>query len=177
VCKGGIGLASLGQPQDARDIHVVVNRAVGWYLLHHIAYKEKRLVLGRMPLGTSAALPIGGLELGDFAVTPVLPAQECSGEKVQEVRGELDAEATEVTIGCNLTLDSDDVVIKRLILEGKAASGITVDGDGATLNSDAGTIKAGTDMIEVRSRQDTDTDGYPAWEQPEDVRGGDRPAV
>jgi hypothetical protein len=113
------------------------------------------------------AVPCGALvHVGTQAVAQ---AQNCTAAKVAEVLAPATASADTVAIDCDLTLDSAAVVTKRLILKGEAASGVTVDCNGAMLNGGARTINANTDMIEVRSRRYTDANGLPAWERLEDV--------
>ena len=78
--------------------------------------------------------------------------------------------ASEVLVACNLTLGSGDVVTKRLILEGAAASGVKINCGGATLNGGRGTVNFGEDMLEIRSRSYVSAEsGRPRWERPENI--------
>ncbi|MBI4508737.1 MAG: right-handed parallel beta-helix repeat-containing protein [Deltaproteobacteria bacterium] len=84
--------------------------------------------------------------------------------------------STTVSVTCNLKLEPHDVVTRRIILEGSAASGVTVDCNNATINGGEGTINEGKDMIEIRSRKYSVTPlpGSPdqttnRWERPQDV--------
>jgi hypothetical protein len=128
------------------------------------------LVVGWMPPDTAAVLPIGGLEVGDFEVTPVLPAKNCSKEKMDEVRAPATEPEAAVIIDCDLTLRPDDVVSKRLILEGEDSSGVTIDCDGATIDVEAGAVESDY-IIEIRSVKsgDTNSDGFPSWSRPQDI--------
>jgi hypothetical protein len=72
------------------------------------------------------------------------------------------ASRSEVKLNCDLTLQSTHVVTKRLVLEGAAGSGITVRCNGALLDGDEGTVNAGKDMIEIRSRKVV-VDGGSRW--------------
>lgn len=100
-------------------------------------------------------------------IVPVIPSA-CSAEKLREVLEPATASASTVTINCNLTLQSTDVVTKRLIFEGDAASGLTFNGNGATLNGGEGTINYKKDMIEVRSKS-AFSNGTRTWQRPRNI--------
>jgi hypothetical protein len=93
----------------------------------------------------------------------------CSQNTMDEVLAPATIERRTVGINCHLTLRPTDVVTKQLILQGAAASGVTLDCRGALLDGGLGTVNAGRDMIEVRSRKVTDAAGVVTWDRPEDV--------
>jgi hypothetical protein len=77
----------------------------------------------------------------------------CSGEKIEEVLALASRSASSVSINCDLSLEPNQVVTKRLIFEGPEASGVTTDLNGAILNGGTGTYNEGRDMVEVRARE------------------------
>ena len=83
-----------------------------------------------------------------------------------EVRAELVSKAPPVSIelGCNLLLEPGDRVFTKIVIIGSAASGVTLDCNGATLDGGAHTQNDGRDMIEIKSVL---IEGK--WSRPEDV--------
>ena len=109
---------------------------------------------------TTSAFTFAGNIGVDLAILPeVQPAHKppCSDRLHGKVRAPATGSAPEVYIDedrCTLTLDRSDVITKRLIFEGASASGVTVEGNGATIDGGPGRFNAGRDMIEVRSMPD-----------------------
>jgi len=75
-----------------------------------------------------------------------IPKPPCSEQKTAEVRARAGAlrhdgsfEPASVFIDCSLTLRSSDVITKRLVFKGARASGVTVEGNGATIDGGPGT--------------------------------------
>ncbi len=97
-----------------------------------------------------------------------LPAP-CGEAKLAEVLAPATAETRAVSIACQRTLRPEHVVTTQLILQGPAASGVTVDCNGALLDGHEGSVNGGRDMIEIRSRKTTDAAGTPSWARPENV--------
>jgi len=97
-------------------------------------------------------------------------ASSCSSEKVAEVLSPADSSSPVVMIDCSLALKGSNVVTKRMIFEGTAASGITLDCNSAMIDGGEGRPNHGRDMIEVRSRRspDSSTGGW-RWDRPEDI--------
>jgi len=100
------------------------------------------------------------LELEPERPDPFPEVGECDSDWVQnEVLAAATSEAREVRIDCDLTLDAEDVVTKRLIFE---TSGVNVDcnsaaitgGDGS--DDSANNVNFRRDMIEVRSPSSLD---------------------
>lgn len=82
----------------------------------------------------------------------------CSPEKVNEILAPATASDSEVYIDCNLNLKGTDVITKRMIFEGEAASFVTLNCNGALINGG----------IEVKSK--TYRDGsIRKWERPKNV--------
>lgn len=83
---------------------------------------------------------------------------DCSPEKVNEILAPATASDSEVYIDCNLNLKATDVVTKRMIFEGEAASFVTLNCNGALINGG----------IEVKSK--TYMDGnIRKWERPKNT--------
>jgi len=68
------------------------------------------------------------------AVSTLAARVACSATKLAEVRQPASAAKPSVAINCNLALAPGDVITKRLVLDGAAARGVTVDCNGATLD-------------------------------------------
>ena len=94
---------------------------------------------------------------------------DCCCEKLAEVLAPATDSINTVKINCNLTLKRGDVVTKRMIFEGPAASGVTVNGNGATLFcGKKDSVNYNKDMIEVRSKSYI-VNGKRRWERPEGI--------
>ncbi|MEO1232461.1 MAG: right-handed parallel beta-helix repeat-containing protein, partial [Myxococcota bacterium] len=108
-------------------------------------------------------------------------APDCSADFVESLRTPLDAferhpDGTFVnrefkSVRCNLTLRPDDEIFYRLIVKGSAASGVTIDCNGALINGWVGPNyntedRRSTEMIEINSiaRQPE-----PSWDGEYDV--------
>lgn len=89
----------------------------------------------------------------------------CSAAKMAEILAPATASKSTVKVDCNLRLKSTDIVTKRLIFEGSAASGITCNCNGATLDGSKGKVNYNRDMIEVRSKKT----GATTWARPENI--------
>ena len=77
--------------------------------------------------------------------------QECSYEKLVQVLAQPEDEQDFEVIDCHLNLSPNDIVKKRLILEGESASGVNVNCNGATLDGSDGVLTEDHDRIEIRS--------------------------
>ena len=91
----------------------------------------------------------------------------CDTAKMDEVRGPVTEQKSSVRINCNLMLEPGDKITRKLIFEGTAASGITLNCNGATIDG-TGTRNAGGDMIEVRSKSSFEGN-VRVWKRPENV--------
>lgn len=136
----------------------------------------------RDPEANAAALSggvINSVVLPQIELTPERgPAQPCSPQKVAEQLAALRAPATAaapaVKIECSLTLRSSDVITKRLVFLGDAASGVTVEGNGATINGDRGTFNYNLSnaalMVEIGAEEYRDpATGARHWKRPVNV--------
>jgi hypothetical protein len=94
-------------------------------------------------------------------------AGPCSEETVQSVL-ESSAGDDEIVVNCSLDLPSDAVVTKRLIVEGKEGSGVTINCHGAVIGRVPRLPQEAPDMILIRS---TGTGGPSSgtWSRPTDV--------
>ncbi len=99
---------------------------------------------------------------------PKIVKPDCSPEKVNEILAPATASDSEVYIDCNLNLKGTDVVTKRMIFEGEAASFVTLNCNGALINGGKGTLNFNNAMIEVKSK--TYRDGsIRKWERPKNI--------
>jgi hypothetical protein len=73
--------------------------------------------------------------------------------------------SAEVKIRCSISLAAGEVIDKRLILEGTAATGVVVDCNGAVIDGGPGSVNQGLDMIEIRSEKQ----GNSRYDRPENV--------
>lgn len=84
----------------------------------------------------------------------ITPKPPCGTQKVKEVRATATKTRSEVDINCSLTLAASHVISKRLVFDGPAATGVTVECNGARING-FGTPnhKPGVNwaMVEIRS--------------------------
>ncbi len=109
---------------------------------------------------TLQPLPSSGI-----LVQPVLIKAACDSIKMAEIRAKATADNSSVNIDCSCTLKAGDIITKRLIFEGSAASNVVFDGNDAQLNGGPGTVNAGKDMIEVKSAS-TFSNGVRTWQKP-----------
>ncbi|AWB25352.1 right-handed parallel beta-helix repeat-containing protein [Methylobacterium currus] len=78
------------------------------------------------------------------------------------------AEDDDVRLTCSLRLSPGDRVLKRLVIEGAAASGLTLDCAGATLGRAGEPAHLGAYTIAIRSRPPARPGG--TWDRPADIR-------
>lgn len=78
-----------------------------------------------------------------------------------------DAGETEVSLTCSLRLAPGDRVLKRLVIEGAAASHLTLDCAGATLGMAGEPAHLGAYTIAIRSRPPAHPGG--GWDRPSDI--------
>lgn len=105
----------------------------------------------------------------DAVVTPSI----CSEKKILEVRDTNISRKSYVVIDCNLTLDSPRIIRKRMLFQGRSASGVTVDLNGSTVDcGKKGTVNYEKYMIQVMSTSiDTiiGNEKVRLWQRPENV--------
>ncbi|MCP4134497.1 MAG: hypothetical protein GY754_26220, partial [bacterium] len=92
----------------------------------------------------------------------------CSSKKMQEILAPAKKAGHAAVVDCNLNLKKNNVITKRLIFQGKNATGVTMNCNNALLNGGYGTHNKGKDMIEVRSIR-RNRNGVNTWERPERV--------
>lgn len=120
-----------------------------------------------------------GVEAATLPEIQIAPKPQCSAAKLAEVRARAGAlrhdgsfEPKMVFIDCSLTLSSSDVITKRLIFEGARASGVKVEGNGATIDGGSGQPNYkpadAQNMVEFISKRLDSTDVH--WEHPENVK-------
>lgn len=126
-------------------------------------------------VGTFLASPVNTHNLKRTDAFVISPAQEMpaahtrSLDKIAEIRQKAGkANGTSVLIDCNVKLDPRDRITKRLIFEGPSASGITFDGNGATIDGGPGSVNYQKDMIEVKSEVRGEGEDR-EWRRPENI--------
>jgi hypothetical protein len=96
----------------------------------------------------------------------------CNRNQVHEVLAHATDEAQEVEVDCDLSLPRGALVTKRLVLRGNAASGVTIDCNGGTIDGSAvpelANTNAGTNMILIRSAGVGEAWNH-SWTRPVDV--------
>jgi hypothetical protein len=133
-----------------------------------VAWRPRCLLL------SLALVPIGMTGAGcSVEEEPAKPAAECSDAKVDEVLGHASVQDPDVVVNCSLTLTSTFSLTKRLVVQGEAGSGVTIDCNGATINGQgipavAGENASTRDMITVKSTGSGDARD-PSWSRPTDV--------
>jgi hypothetical protein len=161
-----------------------------------LSFIPEKLVLGGvLSLGwllpiTASAQPVSASQpgstverrAGDLAPLPSSPDRHakppCSPQKIADKIAELHAPTTdkassEVRIDCSLML-SGEIITKRLLFMGDEASGVTLDGNGATIDGGPGTFSYNpTDaalMVEIGSEEFPDpASGERRWKHPANV--------
>ena len=100
------------------------------------------------------------------------PASACNSETLTKVLQRATSDDPKVIVDCNLSLPANSIITKRLIVQGSAGSGVTIDCNGATIDGSAvpelQQANTKTDMIQINS---TITGHYPnlRWSRPADV--------
>jgi len=113
--------------------------------------------------GACGTVCAAGQVCDEGVCTTPAQASPCDSDTVAEVLAPATAQAPTVSLDCSLALDSDDVVTRKLVLEGPEASGVTVDCGGGTLRT---TLSAGgPDFVSIRSRKT----GESTWARPTDI--------
>jgi hypothetical protein len=120
------------------------------------------------PTSTPTSTPTQPSPTVQPSSTPT-PDGNCSPAKLSEVVTPATSNSSWVSVDCNLNLEKNHRVTKRLILEGADASNVTIDCHGATIDGGEGTVNEGKDMIEIRSHKFIDRGGNPQWERPENI--------
>lgn len=96
-------------------------------------------------------------------------AAECSAAKYDQVLAPATASASHVYVDCDLHLEPTDRITKRIIIQGEAASGTTIQCNGATIDGGPGTVNQGNTMIEIRSVAPEGDQLANPWSRPENV--------
>lgn len=95
-----------------------------------------------------------------------LSSAACDANKLAEILAPATEASSSVLINCSATLPKGKAISKRLVFRGTAASGVSFDCNGSTLN-EAG-VNSGKDMIQVLS-QKIQKNGVVSWSRPSDV--------
>lgn len=122
-----------------------------------LAWTSRLETVRIIPLATLLLLPLPALTHA--------AAQDCSDARISQVLAPATSLNRSIELDCNLRLSPADIVTKQLVLRAPAASGVTLDCGGATLQAAAG-LAAGL-RISVISRPSADTDAE--WIPVEDV--------
>jgi parallel beta-helix repeat protein len=94
---------------------------------------------------------------------------DCDTVKMAEIRAPANSSSSEVIIDCNLHLRRNDNITKRLVLRGTAASNLTIDCHGGTINGGDGTFNYAhrNDKYMIWVKSERRDDGR--WSRPENV--------
>jgi Right handed beta helix region len=117
-------------------------------------------------LGCVAAL--GGCKPGTPQQPPPREHKDCAHDPAS-VAAVAAPGATDFLVSCNVTLNGDERITKRIIFEGDAGSGVTFDCNGAAIDIRTEAVRNDSDMIEIRSVSRTDEAGNVTWERPRDI--------
>jgi hypothetical protein len=99
-------------------------------------------------------------------------------KQLKSVRAKADANHTYVSVSCDLDLKSTDTITKQIRIEGSAASGITIDCNGATLDGAGTPAATQASRIQITAKRSFDTNKfcitesngrYCAMDRPEDI--------
>ena len=115
-------------------------------------YRKVRIE-GYVSITNRNSAPENDVAIDDSAPTIPINTTECSTQKLQEILAPATTASSYVKIDCNLTLNRNDVVTKRLIFEGSEASGVTCDCNDAKLDGGKNKVNYRKDMIEVKSKK------------------------
>ncbi len=103
----------------------------------------------------------------------VNPSLLCSAEKRAEILEDAESSGKlTVEVNCSFNLAPTDVVTKRLILTGSAASGTVINCNGAKIDHSKkgpGSINSGTDSIVIRSKRTSETCPNYSFDRPTDI--------
>ena len=96
--------------------------------------------------------------------------RDCSKEKMDLIKAKPTSEEDAyIRIDCNCNFTSNDIITKRLILEGHNANNVIINGNGATIDGGPNNkYNAGSDIIQVKSKAFLDGKIW-RWERPENV--------
>jgi Right handed beta helix region len=107
---------------------------------------------------------------------PAPSAPDCTNEQVREVLQLATRDEAEIVVNCNLTVPSNFVITKRLIVQGREGSRVTINCEGARIDgskvSDDELSQENAqhkDMILVRSTSDGGDIWNSRWSRPTDV--------
>jgi len=106
-----------------------------------------------------------------IAIIPLLAypgtadAKACSARIVSALRQPATKQDASIELRCDLTLEPDDVITKRIFVSGEKASDITLDCNGGTLDGSRGTVNFGKPSVLIRSISDK----AGGWSVPGDV--------
>ncbi len=105
------------------------------------------------------------------ATTAIVLDNSCPGSFIDSVLELATNNDSEISISCNLTLRPGQYVTKRLIMEGSAASNITVNLNGATLMPAKDVSYRGPDRVEIRSieTREKDNENFSIFDNPENI--------
>ncbi|MEX2494293.1 MAG: hypothetical protein WD425_21345 [Nitrospirales bacterium] len=143
LLQDGTGLESVGTKSGIRP------RGLN---LAFVSKLSKAKTLSARP-NISLPGPVGQMSLS-------LSPKPCDSEKIKKVRAKAGSEWEAESIDCQLKLEKNWTITKKLLFEGASANRVTLDCQGATLGD--GSNK---EMIEVRSRKI----GPDKWERPQNV--------
>jgi hypothetical protein len=108
----------------------------------HRASRAFAVVLFFLAVAACVAMPTGA------------NARACSANISTDISEPATAEQSSVDLRCDLTLQPDDIITKRIVFSGEKASGAVLDCNGATLDGSRGTFNFGKPTVLIRSIPD-----------------------
>lgn len=94
-------------------------------------------------------------------------AKTCDAAFYEKLRSAPDGKDDRITVDCDLQLRPDDVITRKLVFAGDAASGVSLDCRGATLGSSKMKYGVSAPTVLVRSRKLAGSSG---WSVPRNIR-------
>ncbi len=103
--------------------------------------------------------------------TRTAPTATCPEATLRELVKPAEAPNSHVDIDCNVYLEPNVTITRRMRIYGDDVHDITIDLNHSTLNGAPGTYNNGRDMVEVQSKQDGtyDAAGFPNYRRPRNV--------
>lgn len=128
------------------SVHNGMNRLITLALLFGVTMCHPKNI---EPTGAQLNPADEGTEDWAPILPPVPVRTDCSPEKIAEVLEPVNTNIATV-INCNLTLEPEDVITKRVIFQGEVSSGTTLNCNNGTIDP-SNNISSNLDAIEIRS--------------------------
>lgn len=97
-----------------------------------------------------------------------IAVEDCTQGEVEVIKESAASSSDSVNLRCNLTLDPEDTITKRLVISGSDASGLTVDCNNAIIDGGQYIDYTKHDMIRVKSNR-IERNGNVVWDVPRNI--------